>query len=51
MATNLKISPRMAGLREGRNVLISSFLQPPTGGQGPEQKPFGLTFRQRSSVP
>jgi len=41
----------MASLREGRNVLISSFLSPPTGEQGFEQKPFGLTFRQRSNVP
>ena len=35
----------------GGELLISSLLQPPTGGQGPEQRRFGLTFRQRGSVP
>ena len=31
-------------------MLISSFL-PFTGGQGPEQKHFGLILRQRGRVP
>ena len=33
------------------SVLISSFLQPSTGGQGHEKRHFGLTLRQRSKVP
>ena len=32
-------------------MFISSFLQPSAGGQGPEQRHFGLTFRQRGRVP
>ena len=36
-------------------MLISSFLWPSTGGTGsrcfPEQRHFGLTFRQRGRVP
>ena len=35
--------------RVGGEVLISSLLLPPTGGHGPEQRNFGLTFRQRDS--
>ena len=43
------------GQPRGGAVLISCFLQPSTGGTGsacfPEQRHFGLTFRQRGRVP
>ena len=48
----MQISPGMVSFeaRVGGEWLISSLLQPPTGGQGPEQRHFGLTFRQRDRV-
>ena len=39
------------GKPQGQDVFISPFLQPPTGGQDPEQRHIGLIFRQRSRVP
>ena len=35
----------------GGGMLISSFPLPPTGGQAPEKRHFGLTFRQRATGP
>lgn len=32
-------------------MLISSFPLPPTGGQAPEKRHFGLTFSQRATGP
>ena len=35
----------------GGDVFISSFLQPLTGGRGPEWRHYGLTFKQMGRVP